>query len=98
MFRLFAAACLGWWLVGPALAANLDAAAVNNAEFHASYAQSWQGQQVRVAWMRANDQLGRGLAGSEYQEGRAGRVCCKRARRQAGHAMRCAAPEMPKQD
>jgi lipoprotein-anchoring transpeptidase ErfK/SrfK len=35
MVRLLAAACLAWWLAGPALAANVDAAAVNDAEFHA---------------------------------------------------------------
>ena len=35
MVRLFAAAVFVWWLAGPAIAASLDAAAINNAEFHA---------------------------------------------------------------
>ena len=35
MARLFAAALLVWSLAGPALAASLDAAAINNAEYRA---------------------------------------------------------------
>jgi lipoprotein-anchoring transpeptidase ErfK/SrfK len=35
MARLFAAAFLVWWLAGPAPAASLDAAAINNAEYRA---------------------------------------------------------------
>jgi lipoprotein-anchoring transpeptidase ErfK/SrfK len=35
MVRLFAAAVFVWWLAGPAIAASLDAGAINNAEFHA---------------------------------------------------------------
>jgi len=35
MARPFAAAFLVWWLAGPALAASLDAAAINNAEYRA---------------------------------------------------------------
>ena len=39
MARLFAAAVVLCWLAGPALAAGLDAAAINNAEYRAKPAE-----------------------------------------------------------